>query len=378
MVDGSQTDVPKVKILFLPTNNPGVVWYRMYQFANKMSELGLAHCRMFPDWNPQNMQMQNWEEEYDKIMPSLTMMVDWADFVVVQYVHSAKGLSLVQAIRDLKPTFMEADDYFSQVPHESLAYDSNMPGYAQDVWATRQIIESKGVVTTTDYLKEHYTQWNKNIHVMPNCIDFDLWDSYKTHSNGKVRIGWIGGDTHRGDLKLVKDVLYETLNRHPQAEVYIVCGNPPDWEKHERMHLVGTWSLITEYPRKLKDLAFDIGIAPLKDHYFNRGKSNLKYLEYSACRIPTVASNVEPFKRDFKGYVCNNDDEWLFNLSNLIDNVDLRLQVGWNAYYDVKEKFNLNTIARKYADMVAESVWQKPKALGIFSFDDVDIRVKLV
>ena len=368
----------KVKILFLATNNPGVVYYRMYSFANKMSELGLAHCRLFPDWEPRNMQMQNWEEDYDKIMPTLTEQVDWADFVVFQYVHSAKGLTLVQAIRDLKPTFMEADDYFSQVPKDSIAYDSNQPGYAQDVWGTRQLCESKGAVTTTEYLKNHYQNWNGNVHVIPNCIDFDLWDSYERHPNGRVRIGWIGGDTHGGDLKLVKDVVYEILEKFSNVEVFIVCGNPPDWQKHERLNLVGSWSIITEYPKKVKDLSFDIGIVPLRDHYFNRGKSNLKYLEYSACKIPTVASDVEPFRKDFHGYLASCDNDWMMHLSHLIENSDHRIQIGWNAYYDVRDKFNLNTIARKYADLVMGFVWQKPKPLSVSVFEEVDMQLKLV
>jgi len=368
----------KIKLLFLQTNNGGVVFYRMYQFAQRMSELGLAHCRMFPPWDPNNVMMRDWESDFDKVMPTLTEMVDWADAVIFQYIHSDKGLSLVQAIRDMKPTFMEVDDYFSQVSHESLAYDSNMPGYAQDVWATRQIIESKGIITTTEYLKDRYLKWNRNIHVIPNCIDFEMWDQHKTHSNEKLRIGWIGGDTHQGDLKMVKDVLFEVLDKFPNTEVYIVCGHTPQWEKKERLYLVNAWSNIMEYPKMVKDYAFDIGIVPLKDNYFNRGKSNLKYLEYSACKIPTVASNIEPFKKDFKGLLCNSDEDWMENLSMLIGNLDLRLQYGWNAYYDVKEKFNLNRVAEKYADLMIESVWQKPKALSVNVFESIDMQLKLV
>ena len=347
----------KMKILFLQTNNPGVVWYRMYQFAQKMSDLGLAHCRMFPDWTPNDVLMKDWENEYKNIMPSLTMMLDWCDIVIFQYIHSAKGLSLVQAMRDLKPTFMEADDNFSQVSYESIAYDSNMPGYAQDIWATRQLIESHGAVTTTEYLKKHYSQWNQNVYVIPNCIDFELWDKYKCHSNERIRIGWIGGDTHQGDLKIVRDVLYEILDKYPKTEVYIVCGNPPtDWKNHDRLKLISKWVPIHEYPKLVKDLSFDIGIVPLRDHVFNRGKSNLKYLEYSACRIPTVASNVEPFKKDFEGFLCNSDEDWMECISKLIEDEDLRLGMGNLAYYSVKDNFNVIGISFQYVNMIEEQL----------------------
>lgn len=341
----------KIKVLFLQTNNSGVAFYRLYQFAQRMSELGLAHSRMYPPWDVKNVVMRDWENDFKETMPVLTEMVDWADIVVIQYIHSDKGLSIVQAVRDLKPTLMEADDYFSQVPCESIAYDSNMPGYAQDIWATRQIIESHGVITTTEYLKNHYQKWNKKVHVAPNCIDFDMWDQYKTHSNEKIRIGWIGGDTHQGDLKMVKDALYAILDKYPNVEVYIICGNPPAWEKHDRLNLVATWASIMDYPKMVKDFSFDIGIVPLKDNYFNRGKSNLKYLEYSACKIPTVASNVEPFRKDFAGILTeNSDDEWINSISKLVEDQDYRLQMGSDGYLNVKEKFNLNNIAIQYAD----------------------------
>lgn len=346
----------KPKILFLSTNNFGVGFYRFYQFAQKMSELNLAHVRLFPDWEPQRMSSPDWQYHLDKWMPTLTEIVGWADFIVCQYINCVDGLCLVEAIKDLKPLFMEVDDNFSGVPYYSLAFDDNKPGERQDFWGTRQALESHGIVTTTEYLRNHYSKWNKNVYVIPNCIDFELWDKYKSHSNERVKIGWIGGATHEGDLKVVKNVLYEILNKYEDVEVQINTVPVPRWEKHDRLLLTEEWADINKYPALFKKLSFDIGIAPLRDNIFNRGKSNLKYLEYSACKIPTVASDVEPFKKDFVGYLANTEEDWYIHLSNLIENLDHRLQMGWNAYYDVKDKFNLNNVAIKYADMVKEQI----------------------
>ena len=355
-----QNEKIKPKILFLNVNNPGVVFYRMYQFAQKISEFNLAHCKMFPDWLPERLLMTDWEHHLDEYMSVLEELVKWADFVICQYINSHIGLSVVEAIRDLKPCYVEIDDYISQVPYTSIAYDTNKPGEAQDIWSKRQVIESHGVITTTEYLRDYYLRWNQNVKVIPNCIDFDLWDMYKSHSNEKVRIGWIGGANHDGDLKLIKNVLYEILDKYPQAEVYIVSYPPPEWKAYKNLHLINKWATIDKYSKMMKELSFDIGIAPLRDNYFNRGKSNLKYLEYSACHIPTVASNVESFKNgNFQGFLCNTDEEWFNSLATLIANQDLRLQMGWNGYYDVKENFNLNIIARRYFNFIQEKLeWQ--------------------
>ena len=346
----------KVKILFIMVNNPGVSYYRFYQFAQRLSELNLAHCRMFPEWDTDKFQGPFWEDNLDNYLPMLDDMVNWADFVVIQYISTAQGLCLVEAIRDKKPCFCEVDDYLSQVPYYSISYDDNKPGERQDVWATRQIIESKGVVTTTNYLKKHFSQWNSNIYVIPNCIDFEAWDKLKSHSNEKVRIGWIGGDTHYGDLKLIQNVLYEVLEKYENTEVYIVMGNPPAWKPHPRLKMLSKWVRIDEYPRHFKDLSFDIGLAPLRDNFFNRGKSNLRYLEYSACKIPTVASNVEPYRQDFQGFLAENDDQWFNQISQLVESLDYRLASGWKAYYDVKDKFDINVGTSKYIQMIREQV----------------------
>jgi len=229
-----------------------------------------------------------------------------------------------------------------------------MPGSAQDYWATRQLIESTGVITTTQYLADHYRKYNKNIHVIPNCIDFDLWDKAQPKPHDKIRVGWTGGCTHEGDLKMVKDVLYFILDKHKDVEVWINSGPPPAWEPHERLVLDSTWSTIDKYPQYLKGLAYDIGIAPLRDNYFNRSKSNLRYLEYAACKTPTIASNVEPFKSDFIGYVVKSDDEWLSYLEGFIQSKNLRQEIGRAAYKEVKEKLNLDTVTRRYAKLIED------------------------
>lgn len=338
-----------MKVLFLQVNNPGIVFYRMYQFAQKMSALELAHCRMFPPWDAKKLFGYDWESNIKGYMATIEPMVEWSDVVVCQYIHSADGLTIVQAIRDMRPCLMEIDDYFSQVPHYSVAYDDNRPGDRQDFWATRQAIESTGIVTSTSYLKDYFIKLNKKVEVIPNCIDFELWDSYKKHSNEKIRIGWIGGATHEGDLKMVKDVIYEVLNKFPNTEFYIVSYPPPDWKLVDRLHLIQNWSTIDLYAKTVKDYSFDIGLAPLRDNHFNRGKSNLKYLEYSTCHTPTIASRVEPFLTNFEGRLANDDESWFNHLSDLIENQDLRLNEGMNAYFDVKDNFNLTNISMQYA-----------------------------
>ena len=257
-----------------------------------MSELGLAHCRMFPEWDVNRMNSPDWEHHLKENINELEAQVQWADIIVCQYINSPEGLSVVQSMRDIKPTLMEVDDDLQHVPHQSVAYDFNRPGDAQDFWATRQLMESTGVIVSTPYLAQYYAPFNQNVKCIPNCIDFSLWDKHQPIEHPLIRIGWIGGATHEGDLKLVKDALFHLLSEHNNIEIYIVSAPPPKWPEHERLTMMNQWVNIDQYPKHVKELSFDIGIIPLRDNLFNRGKSNLRGLEYSACGIPSVASWV--------------------------------------------------------------------------------------
>jgi glycosyltransferase involved in cell wall biosynthesis len=353
--------IPKVAWIY--TINPGVTFYRYYQFLQRMSEKELVNSFLFPDWDPTRLLSPDWEEKLDQYMGTFEELLKTVDMMVIQYVATAQGIALVQALRDKLPVFMEVDDYFSAVPSYSCAYQSNMPGDRQDVWATRQMIESTGLVCSTQYLADHGRKYNGNVHVIPNCINPFLWKMEPRSSNGKVRIGWVGGATHEGDLKIVKDVLYELLSAHPNLEVMICSGPPPDWPKHERLLLVNKWVTIDKYPEMVKSLNFDIGIAPLRDNYFNRSKSNLRFLEMSAMKIPTVASSVEPFKHDFCGYLCATDQEWFDTLSMLITSPSQREQDGLKAYDQVTTKFNLDKISMDYYGLILEATGRESKSV---------------
>ena len=96
---------------------------------------------------------------------------------------------------------------------------------------------------------------------------------------------------------------------------------------------------------------FDIGICPIVDDEFNRNKSQLKWSEYGALKVPSVCSDLPPYDcvEDGKtGYLAKDVDEWVEKLSLLIDSENLRRQMAENAYQKNYEDFNLEKNAKKW------------------------------
>lgn len=228
------------------------------------------------------------------------------------------------------------------------------------------------VTVSTEHLKKLLSPYNDNIHVLPNSINFDIWDPvYRARkarkSDGRIRLGWAGSATHLKDIYQIKDVLVSMLRKYPDLVLKIV-----GFEFHlifkdftpflDRIEFVEFQSL-TAYPETLIDI--DVGIAPLFDSPFNRAKSNVKYLEYSAAGIPCVATNVEPYKcidngvTGFLASVKNHAATWERALSTLIENESTRNRIGEAAREYVKKNFDIKKNAHKWAD-VYEKIMKAP------------------
>lgn len=221
------------------------------------------------------------------------------------------------------------------------------------------------VTVTTETLADHYRQYNKNVVVLPNYMDFRWWGEPPRVKNygGQIRLGWAGSFSHREDLLMIKPVIQKILKEFNFVK-FVYCGFGG---------MTGIGKAITfgedvfseipvvrrefypgvpvEYwPMKSKTLGFDIGIAPLLDDEFNSGKSPIKWMEYAANGIPAVFSDSvvynDTVKNGVTGYLAKNEDEWFTHLSRLILETETRKQIAKQAleavftHYNLEDHFN--------------------------------------
>lgn len=211
------------------------------------------------------------------------------------------------------------------------------------------------VTVTTDILASVYREYNKNVVVLPNCVKPELWQSLDLNRDDTVRLFWAGGSSHYEDWTILSDVLPEIMSRYKNVKLVIlgqmfkgtVKNLPQDRIEHH------PWVPTPAYPYKVSILDPHIGIIPLRDTEFNRCKSAIKWTELSAMGVPSVVSNVSPYKeiaRENNGvFVDNQVDSWVKGISLLIEDRILRAKIGANAQAYALAQFDIN---RRYGDWV--------------------------
>jgi len=355
--------------LFVPTNNAGVTYWRMYNFVNSAQRNKIMNAWLMW-WQKDLKEVHPWQFDVDitehkyRIMGELDQRVRSADICIMQTAHTAHSLNVFKSIRDAQSylgkgvTLAEVDDNIYSTPTYNPASSCYNPNSPLRLIATEHYKSADAMIVSTPYLKEVYEDCNKYIYVVPNCIDFKLWDKVKRKKKKGLRIGWSGGAAHKEDLEIILPVIKEFGVKYPEIKFVFLHGAPdfirdlPNVEYHQK------FARIDKYPQYVGSQGIDIGLAPLVDNAFNRGKSNLKFLEWSALSIPTVASNVGNFKETIKNgkeaLLCNNAKDFFTNLETLAKNSKVRKTMGRVARDKVFRDFNVDEVTRDYEKILRE------------------------
>ncbi|MBP1694874.1 MAG: hypothetical protein H6Q41_62 [Deltaproteobacteria bacterium] len=215
----------------------------------------------------------------------------------------------------------------------------------------RWMVKGSDVVTVgNQFLKNQVLKVDrqKKVFVLPTCIDTSLYPQKKKISNRhEIVLGWIGT---KGNLRYLKKLepVFKTLGqRFPQVKLKIVSN-----DSYDSGHLPvinKLWKLEDEN----EDLiSFDIGLMPLNDDLWSKGKCGLKIVQYLSVGIPVVCTpvgiNSDIVKNGENGFWAADDQEWVDRLSNLIQNPDLRLQMGLKGIETVEREYSLNVTSGKF------------------------------
>lgn len=280
----------------------------------------------------------------------------WADLIFLQHTIEPRALADAWAykVERGKKIITDIDDTI-EYKESSPFYDRNKKHNAKP-WMMELLKISDLVTCTTQPLYEEAIQFNKNVHVLPNYLDMDLWDKGTVpNETPSLRLLWAGSITHRDDLEMIAPVIRKLLLKYEKLK-FVSCGDEyvdklfSDLSptKHEYIQAMPVYTRWGEYAQTLMA---DIAIAPLIDSHFNECKSFLKYLEYGMIKAPAVysPSAYKGVIKDWEnGFIANNLDEWEKCLTFLIEKPTLRDHVRKTAYLDVTKNYDISKHVYKW------------------------------
>jgi glycosyltransferase involved in cell wall biosynthesis len=274
------------------------------------------------------------------------------------------------------------------------------------------------VTTTTTIFADEIKKHNKNVVIFPNAINpKNPQFSEPTLPSNKLRIGWLGGSSHLHDLMLMDGFVSKLSSINDKLQ-YVVCGfdtrgtvteinkatgeqkqrpiRPEEtvWVQYEKI-FTDNYNVVSPEYKKFLELykegeypnienegyrrvwtkpittyaknysTFDISLAPIKNHIFNRVKSQLKVIEAGFYKKALIASNIGPYTVDLKHSLengkftdgnallvneTNNHSDWAKYIKKLYDNPNMRIDMGERLYETVKDTYNLEKVSRDRAE----------------------------
>lgn len=199
------------------------------------------------------------------------------------------------------------------------------------------------------------------VEVVPTVVRAEDYQIAGARQGPEFIVGWIGSPVTQAMLEPVVSVLEGVLAG--EHDRFVTIGSMFR-EKLFPNHEQWAWHVETEAQMVAK---FDVGIMPLTDTPFERGKCGYKLIQYMACGLPVVASpvgaNLDIVRPGENGFLAGNKDEWRTALLGLKQNFAMRRAMGDAGRKMVRERYCLEVMGPKVARWLADLASDTPKGL---------------
>ncbi|UCC96567.1 MAG: glycosyltransferase [Phycisphaerales bacterium] len=240
-------------------------------------------------------------------------------------------------------------DFDDAIMYSARTPGRNSPAHFKPFHRTVELADM--IIAGNSYLAEHARRFNGNVRVLPTGLDTKAYRVRPVpKKDDKVRLVWIGSKSTLRYLAEIRPALEEIGSRLGNVVLRIICDQ---FFNLQNMPVEKCpWSIETQVPDLVSS---DIGLAPLPDNRFTRGKCGFKILQYAAANLPIITSpvgvNSEYVTDGLTGYHASSDRQWVDRTIELIENAKLRRQMG-RAACDYVEKFDTDTIGRELCDLL--------------------------
>lgn len=261
------------QILFLvPDKNDPTCYYRAS---------GIAHD--LKNRSGHEVDVLSWDQ-----VPVTWQLISNYDIIMLQRPYTEVAANLIAYAKDMnKPIWVDYDDNLFVLNPENPAHQTyNSPAVQENV---KRCLRAADVVTVTvEYLKQCYQQFNRNIRVIPNAFNDDIFRRRELKKREK-RVLWRGPAAHIYDLMTYGKEINKLTQEHPDHEFMFMGYYPWFFAETQNKSFIQGMDIIM-YHKKILDIAPEVFHVPLHDNVFNRCRSNIGFIEGSwsgaACVVP--------------------------------------------------------------------------------------------
>ena len=209
------------------------------------------------------------------------------------------------------------------------------------------------------YLRQYAAQYCPNSIVLPTVVDTELYRPRAKASEGPLVIGWIGSPSTWAFVRPLLPVLRGLVEEYGVVVRAVGAGDAAERDAFPGLELVA-WSEASEIAAVQ---AMDIGIMPVTDGPFQRGKCGYKLIQYMACGLPVIGSpigvNATIVEPGINGYLATSAEEWRDALARLIEDGDRRAAMGQAGRARVVADFSLAGQAPRLVELFQAVVGAK-------------------
>jgi glycosyltransferase involved in cell wall biosynthesis len=406
MINTKNFYMSKIRVLVLPSDKTGVGKFRSIDPHVMLQNNHSEDFHVDIDYEPKINDYNYWRQ-YDIVHFHRTIGQDYDNSV-----------NLIQRLNSIGiVTIMDLDDYWLPTKEHPVHQMVLQMKLHEKIMAN---LKAAGhVTTTTSVFATEISKFNKNVYILPNAINpKESQFNVNPEPSDKLRFGWLGGSSHLHDLKLL-DGTINKLSQHKDKFSMYLCGfdirgtvteinqqtgeqkqrdiKPEEtvWARYEEIFTDNyktvdpkhkeflmsfkdeeyvsdvlpfynrIWTKpVTSYAANYK--WFDVSLAPIKNHIFNRVKSQLKVIEAGFHKKAIIASNIGPYTIDLKHGLKNgeftdghallvdearNHSDWAKYMKKLIDNPNWAYDLGQRLYETVKDTYDLNKVTKDRAEL---------------------------
>lgn len=317
----------------------------------------------------------------DKIMEQARQ----ADIVVMQRPIEDTSLNIVRALKRAgKKVIIENDDTYLIGKGIDLSILENdkqrtiVKGFSKNINDALALCD--GAIASTEFLAQEYSLIQPNVAVLKNCIDPLDEFTCKKNTTGKFRIGFIGSVTTNDDYTHIKEQIQKLDERDDITIVILgvkykgghhISYMDKDYQFWTSLKNIEWYPYVnvTEYMSSIADMALDLAIIPRQDSYFNRCKSNLKFLEMSLLKIPVLAQGFSNGESPYQGkdekymtLIVENSlvqNQWHDKILEIKDNYATYSDLAQRAYSYVLKDYNIEKYALQWTKTIKKLIKNK-------------------